>query len=117
MLSELPDRVLSLSLDFTVSTAGLGLTTLSREMGWCGLELRLFCSCDLLLATGSGNLKCCEGLTTQGGVVSGWEVTITCGLEGVLELQLLELESKGGGWLTGCALGRLGLPSLVMCSK
>lgn len=98
MLSELPDNVLSLSLDLTVSTAGLGLTTLSMEIGWGGLELRLCCSwCGRVLETGSGNLKCCWVLTVHGGVVSGWEVTITWGLEGVLELQLLELESNGGG--------------------
>ena len=55
--------------------------------------------------------------TVQGGVVSGWEVTITCGLLGELLLQLLELESNGAGWTGGGRRGRLGLPSLVMCSK
>ena len=55
---------------------------------------------------GVGNVKCCPSppwgvcLSTaadQGvvGVVSGCEVTITCGEEGVELLQLLELESKG----------------------
>ena len=65
-------------------------------MGCCGLDPKmLWTTWDLVLA-GSGNLKCWDDLTAQGGVVSGGEVTITWGLEGVLELQLLELESKGG---------------------
>ena len=41
MLSELPERVLSLSLLFTDSTAGLGETTLSRETGGMGRAMRL----------------------------------------------------------------------------
>ena len=46
---------------------------------------------------GSGYLKIwvAEGRPVQGGVVSGWLVTITWGLLGELLLQLLELESKG----------------------
>jgi len=53
---------------------------------------------------GVGNVKCWPSppwgvclSADQGvvGVVSGWEVTITWGEEGVELLQLLELESKG----------------------
>lgn len=50
--------------------------------------------------------------------MSGCEVMITCGLEGVELLQLLELESKGAEWMMGGGMrGMLGLPELVMCSK
>ena len=41
ILSELPDRVLSLSLLLTDSTAGLGETTLSKETGGIGRAVRL----------------------------------------------------------------------------
>ena len=41
ILSELPDKVLSLSLLLTDSTAGLGDTTLSKETGGMGRAVRL----------------------------------------------------------------------------
>ena len=120
MLSELPDSVLSLSLDLTVSTAGLGLKPLSLSMTGTLPTRAVTARLAGLALLGSGNLKCCPGpdcLTVQGGVVSGCEVTITWGLLGELLLQLLELESKGAGWTGGGRRGRLGLPSFVMCSK
>ena len=130
-LSELPDRVLSLSLDLllvTVSTptADLSLDTDTRAAATAA-------------DTGGGKRKCWPGVPERGpglgrtpladqGVVgrgprpvSGCEVTITCGLDGVELLQLLELESKGGPAAAGPAAGggrrgRLGLPVLVMFS-
>jgi hypothetical protein len=122
ILSELPERVLSLSLLFTDSTAGLGETTLSRETGGMGRAVRL----DATGVTGSGNLKCWPTpplleLDTPGRAVHGgvFDVTITWGELGVEELQELELDSKALVGSGGCeARGRLGLPSRpFMCSQ
>ena len=51
MLSELPERVLSLSLLFTDSTAGLGETTLSRETGGIGRAVRLEMMMSMIMGT------------------------------------------------------------------
>ena len=60
MLSELPESVLSLSFDLTVSTRGLGLTT--RSTGALGIDM------CLLTEVVSGKRKCWPDLVLHGEV-------------------------------------------------